>query len=208
LIRNLLHSTEVVPSIMSLSPIKVEVLETMLLWEKPQKAMEIAKQANREFNPVMMHLLGLVRMGYVISPEKGLYIISEKGKSVLGIPAITKEKAQNILAYAPHDKAFNFYSNIDSPLNLHAHSIRDFANKIVKVDNNSIQFHIQRGDFEAWFKSIGDQETAKKISLLKQRNVTGEDLRKQLHDITEQRYLDLAKISGQPIPPEDIHTHS
>ena len=89
---------------MSLSPIKIEVLETMLLSNKPQKAMEIAKQTNREFNPVMMHLLGLIRMGNVSVPEKGLYIITEKGKTVLGIPKITKEKAQAILAYMPHDK--------------------------------------------------------------------------------------------------------
>jgi Family of unknown function (DUF5752) len=193
---------------MSLSPIKIEILETMLLCSKPQKAMEIAKQTKREFNPVMMHLLGLVRMGNVSSPEKGLYNLTEKGKSVLGISKITKEKAQTILSYMPHDKAFNFYESIDKPLNIHAHSLRDFANKIIKVDAAAIQFHMQRGDFEAWFRGVGDDETTKKINLLKHRNIAGEDLRNQLHDIVEQRYLDLAELSGQPIPPEDKHTHS
>ncbi len=193
---------------MSLSPIKIEVLETMLLSNKPQKAMEIAKQTNREFNPVMMHLLGLVRMGNVSVPEKGLYIITEKGKTVLGIPKITKEKAQAILAYMPHEKAFNFYESIDKPLNIHAHNLRDFANKIIKVDQTSIQFHTQRNDFEAWFRGIGDTELTKKINILKKRNTSGEDLRNQLHDIIEQRYLTLAELSGQPIPPEDQHTHT
>jgi predicted transcriptional regulator len=61
---------------MSLSPIKQEILETMLLNGKPQKAMEIAKEAHREFQPVMMHLLGLTRMGYVATPEKGLYALT------------------------------------------------------------------------------------------------------------------------------------
>lgn len=193
---------------MSLSPIKIEILETMLLHEKPEKAMEIAKQTKREFNPVMMHLLGLLRMGHVSSPEKGLYIITERGKTVLGIPKITKEKAQAILAYMPHDKSFNFYESIDRPLNIHAHTLRDFANKIIKVDLATIQFHMQRNDFEAWFRGAGDEELTKKINLLKKRNITGEDLHKQLHDMVEQRYLDLAKLSGQPIPPEDQHTHS
>ena len=65
---------------MSLSPIKQEILETMLLNGKPQKAIDIAKEAKKEYQPVNMHLLGLIKMGYVAMPEKGLYAITEKGK--------------------------------------------------------------------------------------------------------------------------------
>ena len=147
---------------MSLSPVKQEILETMLLNEKPVRAMEIVKETKKEFPQVMMHILGLVRMGYVETPEKGLYIISEKGKQALGIPATNKEKAMAILAYAPHDKAFEFYSDIGQPLHLHAHTLRDFANKIEKVSVTSIEFHTKRDDFEAWITSIGDIELAQK----------------------------------------------
>ena len=38
---------------------------------------------------------------------------------------------------------------------------------------------MKRGDFEAWTKGIGDEELAKKIALLKQKNLAGEELRKQ-----------------------------
>ena len=123
----------------------------MLLNEKPMKAIEIANESKKEFPPAMMHLLGLTRMGYVSSPEKGQYVITEKGKEALGIPEINKEKAIAILAYAPHDKAFNFYVDVGKPLNLHAHNLRDFANKLEKADIASIEFHMKRGDFEAWF---------------------------------------------------------
>jgi len=184
---------------MSLSPNKQEILEILLLNEKPVKAMEIVKEAKKEFPPLMMHLLGLVRLGYVSSPEKGLYIISEKGKQALGIPETNKEKATAILAYAPHDQAFHFYADVGKPLNLHAHNLRDFANKLEKVDLASIEFHTKRGDFEAWFNGLGDVELAKKVALLKQRNATGEDLRRQLHEIVEQRYVALAKLAGQPV---------
>ena len=77
---------------MSLSPVKQEILETMLLNEKPVRAMEIAKETKKEFPQVMMHLLGLIRMGYVISPEKGLYIISEKENKPLAYLKPTKKK--------------------------------------------------------------------------------------------------------------------
>ncbi|MCL5949114.1 MAG: hypothetical protein M1490_01385 [Candidatus Bathyarchaeota archaeon] len=192
---------------MSLSPIKQEILETMLLNEKPQKAMEIAKEAKKEFQPVNMHLLGLIKMGYVSLPEKGLFAITEKGKKALGIPETTKEKAAAILAYAPHDKAFNFYVTVGKPLNLHAHNLRDFANKLDRADVASVEFHMQRGDFEAWFRGLGDELLAKKTALLKKKNLVGEDLRKQLHEIAEQRYLELAQLSGQAIPIEE-HTHT
>ena len=187
---------------MSLSPVKQEILETMLLNEKPMKAIEIASESKKEFPPTMMHLLGLTKMGYVSSPEKGLYVITERGKSALGVPEITKEKATAILSYAAHDKAFNFYVTVGKPLNLHAHNLRDFANKLDKADLASVEFHLQRGDFEAWFKMLGDEELAKKIALLKKKNAVGEDMRKQLRGIVEQRYLNLAKLAGQPIPTE------
>ncbi len=101
---------------MSLSPIKQEILETMLLNDKPMKALDIAKEAKKEYQPVNMHLLGLTKMGYVSLPEKGLFIITKKGKNFLGIPDTTKEKAAAILAYMPHDKAFNFYVTVGKPL--------------------------------------------------------------------------------------------
>ncbi len=194
---------------MSLSPIKQEILETMLLNEKPLKATEIAKEAKKEYQPVNMHLLGLIKMGFVSLPEKGLYAITEKGKKAIGITETTKDKAAAILSYAPHDKAFNFYVTVGKPLSLHAHNLRDFPNKLDKADVTSIEFHMQRGDFEAWFKGLGDEELVKKTTLLKKKNYVGEDLRKQLHNIVELRYLELTKLSGQPIPAEEQeHTHT
>jgi hypothetical protein len=185
---------------MSLSPVKQEILETLLLCEKPLKAIEIAKETQRKFQPVMGHLLGLIRSGYVNSLEKGQFAITQKGKQALGIPETTKEMAEAILTYAPHDKAFSFYLALDKPLYIHAHTLRDFANKLDKVELASIEFHMERGDFEAWFSGIGDEELAKKTILLRQKKVVGEDLRKQLRQVVEQRYLSLLKLSGQPVP--------
>lgn len=184
---------------MSLSPIKQEILETLLLNDKAMKPVDIAKETNKEFKIAAMHLLGLAKMGYVKVPEKGQYIITHAGKKAIGIQEITKEKAAQILAYAPHDKSFIFYAELGKPLNIHAHSLRDFTIKLEKVEAASIEFHVKRGDFEAWFTGLGDVELAKKAALLRQKNLVGEELRKQLHALVEQRYLELAKISGEPL---------
>jgi DNA-binding transcriptional ArsR family regulator len=179
---------------MSLSPIKREILETMLLNDKPAKAAQIAKDNGKEFPSVMMHLIGLTRMGYANSPEKGQYTITEKGKKALGIPEINKETATAILSHTPRDKAFHFYAGIGKPLNLYAYDLQDFCDKILKVNVDTIEFHVTRGDFEAWFACLGDAELAKKTALLKEKKIAGEELRRKLHEIIENRCIVLAKL--------------
>jgi hypothetical protein len=180
---------------MSLPLNKREILETMLINDKPAKATDIAKETGRDFKPVMMHILGLIRMGYAYTPEKGLYVITEKGKQALGLPETNKEAAKTIIAQIPSNKAFHFYSDIGKPLNLYANSLQDFSSKIPKAGEVSIEFHLKRGDFEAWFAEIGDLELAKKASLLKERKVTGPDLSPRLQNLVEKRLRALAVIA-------------
>jgi len=164
------------------------------------KPAEIAIENSKEFSSTMMHLIWLTRGGYVNSPQKGLYTLTNEGKKALGIQPITKETAKTIIAYTPHDKAFEFYVDVDKPLHIHAHSLQDFANKLPKVDLKTIEFHMDRGDFEAWFKCLGDQELAKKTATIKERKITGEPLRLLLHNTVEQRCQDLMKLTEQTTP--------
>jgi predicted transcriptional regulator len=186
---------------MSLSTTKYEILETILLLDKPARATHIAKEAGKEFPSVMMHIIGLTRMGYTKSPEKGLYTITEKGKKALGIPEVNGEKAKTILAPTPQEKSFHFYAGIGKPLSLHASSLQDFCDTILKVNVDAIEFHKNRGDFEAWFKGLGDVELSKKAALLKQKNMDAEELRRRLHDIIENRCMVLDSMAGQMVPP-------
>ena len=182
---------------MSVSPVKRLVLETMWLIAKPAKATEIAKESGLGFPQVMMHIIGLTRMGYAKQHEKGYYAITEEGKKALGFPEIDKEKASEILAYLPMEKSFHFYADIGKRLNIYAASLQDFYDKILKVDISSIEFHINRGDFEAWFTGLGDIELARKTLLIKEQKLLGEDLRKRLYEIVKNRCEELAKIRKQ-----------
>ena len=179
---------------MSISPVKRLILETMWLIDKPVKATEIAKETGVNFPSVMMHVLGLTRMGYAESPEKGQYAITERGKKVLGFPEIDKEKASQILAYQPLEKSFHFYADIGKPLNIYAASLQDFLDKILKIDVSAIEFHVHRGDFEAWIMDLGDVELARKVLLLREHKMFGEELRKKLYDVVNSRCEELAKI--------------
>ena len=45
----------------------------------------------------------------------------------------------------------------------------------------------------------GRPELAKKVKLLKQKNLAGDDLRRKLRQIVEQEYIGLAKLAGQQV---------
>jgi len=169
----------------------------MWMLDKPVKANEIAKETGLGFRQVRMHLMWLTRMGYLESPEKGLFVLTEKGKKSLGFPEIDKEKAAKILAYLPMEKSFHFYADIGKPLNIHAVSLQDFCDKILKVDTGSIEFHINRGDFETWFMDLGDIELARKTLLIREHKILGEEMRKKLYEIVKNRCEELAKIRKQ-----------
>jgi hypothetical protein len=187
---------------MSISPVKRLILETMWMLDKPAKAMEIAKEAGLSFPPAMMHILGLTRMGFADTPEKGIYIITENGKKALGLPEVSREKATEILAYLPAEKSFRFYADIGKPLNIYAASLGDFCDKILKVDVPSLEFHINRGDFEAWFAGLGDAELARKTLLVREQKIGGENLRRKLYEIVKSRCDTLARIRGTPLRPD------
>ncbi len=186
---------------MDLSPVKREILEALLLHDKPVKAAQVAKETGKDPKAVQMHLIGLTRTGHAVSPEKGSYIITQKGKATLGLPEITKEKALSILAQTPPEKAFHFYAGIGKPLNLYAYNLLEFCDKITKVGVEPVEFHVNRGDFEAWFMSLGDAELAKKTALLKEKKVAGDELRRRLREIVEERCLELSKMGGHAVPP-------
>ena len=180
---------------MSLSPVKRKILEHMLLNDKPARATQIAKESGNEFPTAMMHILDLTRKGYTASPDQGQYIITEKGKKILGIPETTKENAKALLANTPGEKAFHFYTAMEKPLNIYACGLQDFLEKIQKVEAESLEFHVCRGDFESWFGCLGDVELAKKMALLKEKKLCGEELRRKLCETVENRCISLSAIT-------------
>ncbi len=180
---------------MSLSIARCKILESMLINERPAKAQDIAIEVGSGFKPANMHLIGLAKSGYVASPSKGLYVISPKGKEVLGIPAVTKECAQQLLAPTLKEQAFHFYVDLHRPLDSYANGLQDFAKKLETVDSASLDFHLCRGDFESWFKSLGDAELAKKMAVLKGRSLKGEQLRAKLKELVESRCNVLSSLA-------------
>jgi hypothetical protein len=182
---------------MSLSEVKMKVLE--MLWKagKPIKSRELAQRLGLGVPPTNLHLVWLRRKGYVFSPEKGLYAITERGKEALVAPKIDGKQALQILSSVPKEKAFHFYRDVGQYLGTYASSLSEFCDKIRVVDTKSIEFHLPRRDFELWFLGLGDFELAKRMSALRESGLLGETLRQRVYEVVGSRYKELESLARQ-----------
>jgi len=179
---------------MSLGKVKKDILEE--LWKKlaPLSATDLSRRLNLKYQVVVMHVSDLEKMGYVESKQKGYYSITQHGMKALGFPMLTAELAQRIVSPLPLERAFHFFTGIGNYTGASATSLQDFCEKIQTVDKQSVRFHFLRGDFERWFEFIGDRELAKKASLLKEQNLSDEQLRQSLYEIVRNRCSQIKAI--------------
>ena len=183
---------------MSTSQVKKRIKRILeVVWEagKPVKSQEVAKQTKLSIPSSTMHLLWLRKAGYVSTPEKGYYAITGLGKETLGLPKVDKERALSILSPVPPEKAFYFYTEVDRYTGVSASSLNDLCNKIQTIDLRSVEFHVPRGDFRFWFHDLGDLELAKRMDLIREAGLSGEDLRKKVYETVKSRCEELTSLS-------------
>jgi len=100
-----------------------------------------------------------------------------------------------ILREVPKNEAFYFFTSIGDYTGEYAISLGDFVRKIKEVDTKSIEFHLNRGDFENWFtQTLEDKELAQETRNLQKQNPTGESLRQKLHSIVSRRHEQLKRM--------------
>jgi len=179
---------------MSLVAAKMKILER--LWEEgqPMRSKDVAQKIGLGVAATTMHLLGLKKTGHVLTPKHGYYAITDLGKESIGIPKIDKAHAAKILNNVPHDKAFHFYTGMHQYTGVLANSLADFCDKIQKVNVKSVEFHISQKDFEHWVKGLGDTELAKRLGLIRNMNLHGEELRRKIHEVTKVRLEELQRL--------------
>lgn len=177
-----------------LSKIKMDILEFLWRINRPANLKDIANGVGVKTRCVNMHLINLRRNNYVTKTSEGLYTLTDLGKEALGFPRVDRKVAERILSKVPYALAFHFYSELDKPLMVFSDNLIDFCEKIKSLDLKSIEFHMFRGDFEAWIKSLGDIELAKRIVLIRELNLSGEELRDEIYRAVKSRCDELQKI--------------
>lgn len=175
--------------------VKNEILNVLWEAEKPVKSHELAEKMGLSTPASTMHLIWLVKAGYVSTPKKGFYTATERGKKAIGLPEIDERQAAAILSSVPPDRGFHFYNALGEYTGVYTCSFGDFAEKLATVNLMSLEFHVSRGDFEAWTRGLGDVELARKMSLIQKSGLSGENLRRKVLELVQCRYEELKSMS-------------
>ncbi len=171
-------------------PAKILLLEETFLIEAQMKILKFMSEATghtdmNEFarkmgltpGQAVEHVHELAKSGFVKKVGNG-YTITEKGKIALKLSALL-----------PSDKKFSFYFGIDKPTGLSAGSIEEFYNIVSKIDASSLEFHLYRGDFESWVRTVlNDIELADRLICVREAEVKGENLRKAIQMALDDRF--------------------
>ena len=106
---------------------------------------------------------------------------------------MSKEVVQRILRKVPYQEGFRFSRGIGDYTGQVALSLEDFAEMLRWVDSKSVDFHMERRDFEKWVRYIfGDEEFAQAIN---RRTVfQRENLRNELVKLVTEHVDELKKM--------------
>lgn len=91
-------------------------------------------------------------------------------------------------------EAFYFFTSVGNFTGVSAASLEDFLKDIKEVDVKSLEFHLERRDFEKWVTDVlKDPKLAREIRYLRNRKPTGENLRTSFYNIVSVRFKELTK---------------
>jgi Family of unknown function (DUF5752) len=97
----------------------------------------------------------------------------------------------DILRALSDDKAFYFYSAMNTPLGVKANNLEEFAEKLSNVDASSVEFHVKRHDFENWIKMLGDPTLAGQIMTIGSQSLPPSQSKELLVKAVRQRLSDI-----------------
>lgn len=109
---------------------------------------------------------------------------------------IRRDKVADALRTVTPDEAFYFYREIGQPLGAISRSLSEFATTLESVDPSSVRFHVERGDFENWFRMLGDKSLAGQVAVLRSKNISPDELKERVSSIVNMRVAQLQKIAG------------
>jgi len=108
---------------------------------------------------------------------------------------MSTDYASKILRPVPRERAFYFFTSVGNYTGMSAASLKEFTEKINEVNVKSLEFHLQRGDFEKWVNEVlQDKDLAFEIGRLQKFNLNGDALRNQLSMAISRR---LKRLTGQ-----------
>jgi len=108
---------------------------------------------------------------------------------------VERVEASEVLRTLPHDQSFLFFEDVGKYTGRLATNLNDFCEIVRTIDEKSLTFHFQRGDYERWIKeSLHDAQLARRLKMIK-KSSSGEDLRNKILHTVKRRLDELHKMS-------------
>jgi hypothetical protein len=112
--------------------------------------------------------------------------------------SIEKSKAQSILRSVPYSQGFHFFTAEGEYTGETAIDLFAFYEELKVIDDESVQFHVQRRDFQNWVRNtLGDLELAGKLDQVDTQQ-PADDLKRELVKIVENRVTELHTTAKDP----------
>lgn len=126
----------------------------------------------------------------------GLFMLKYKNSKEQNI---SDSKIVKILSTVPHNKEFHFFTDLGHDTGEFASSLEMFAQKLEKINVDSVKFHFQRKDFQNWIQTtVGDGVLAERINHLSGQHPV-ENLRRELVETVQKRISELRVLHGELI---------
>ena len=109
---------------------------------------------------------------------------------------VSRDEATKALRTVTPDKAFYFYREIAQPLGRASTSLVEFAETLKDIDPSSIKFHLDRGDFESWFKMLGDKSLASEVASIRRKHFSPGELGARVSSTVRVRISQLQEVAG------------
>jgi len=156
---------------------KFKVLKTMKEATSRMDLNVFAKKVDLNPSQTIQQIQELAKEGF-LQKVGGGFGITERGKAA--IKAFTP---------VPEEMGFHFYNGVNQPTDLAASTLVEFYGIAKKINADSLEFHLYRGDFENWLKeAYKDPDLADEIGCIKSAGLKGEVLRTQLLKALDIRY--------------------
>jgi uncharacterized protein (UPF0335 family) len=117
---------------------------------------------------------------------------SKSSKQAKSLRVKVDANAVKALRPLSNEEAFRFYENVDKPTGETASSLREFLERIERVNMESIIFHTQRDDFKNWVENtLGDSKLAKRLA--KMSGAPDDKLRAKMCSAIKKRLKELGE---------------
>jgi hypothetical protein len=123
------------------------------------------------------------------SAEEEITAEDERSTSIAGAVL-----AREILRGASEENRFHFYLGVDRPLGVSSDNLVDLSEAIKSVSLRAVEYHFGRGDFESWIRHLGDHDLADRLRLLRETNLSGEPLRRKIHEVLNSGCDELQRV--------------